>query len=184
MCDDTHLDPTGFSSSRGSQVTQKRSDARRVKGTRRKVQGARKPRQRRFFETSTPKPCTLNRVAYPCRNDEGCGLRASPWTTPPFDVAQDAGRVERAVESSLGFFRSLLNEAADSCPIEAHLPGMTFDCPGLVGGVPFDLQGACVGFNAGLADSAFKVPFFRSQGSDIGTADLTESLLFDTRRFF
>jgi len=60
---------------------------------------------------------------------------------------------------------------------------MAFDFPGLVGSVRFNLQGACVRFNARFADSAFQIPVFRGHGTDVGSAQFTESLLQGTIRF-
>jgi hypothetical protein len=76
----------------------------------------------------------------------------------------------------------VLDEPRDPASLRVQLPRMAFDFPGLVGSVHFDLQGACVRFNARFADSAFQVPFFRGQGANIGATYFTESLLFDTRR--
>ena len=77
-----------------------------------------------------------------------------------------------------------LNKAGDSVSLRVQFPGMAFDLPGLLGGVHFDLQGACVRFNARFADSAFQVPVFRGHGTHGGSAQFTESLLLVASRSF
>ena len=77
-----------------------------------------------------------------------------------------------------------LDEPGDPVSLRVQFPGMAFDLPGLVGGVHFDLQGACVRFNARFADSTFQIPVFRGHGAHVGSAQFTESLLLFASRFF